>query len=154
MPTMKWPSYSKKCPDTTRLRIASKTWNIKPTPEGTCGVQQSLEERLKARIEYLVRIALYNTIDTTLNGIGNTSYHRYSALGHKFTYCIHQSTCKGKAAVLCFVKYKVKYILFHREYRRQQHYSCFPNRLLLYLESLCMRFCYTKYIQLPCSFKL
>ena len=42
-----------------RIKELNKAWNIKPTPEGTCGVQQSLAERLKARIEYLVRTIQY-----------------------------------------------------------------------------------------------
>jgi len=42
-----------------RIKELNKAWNIKPTPEGTCGVQQSLEERLKARLVHLVRTIHY-----------------------------------------------------------------------------------------------
>ena len=44
-----------------RVKELNKAWNIiKPTPEGTCGVQQSFKEHLKARLEYLVSIQGYN----------------------------------------------------------------------------------------------
>ena len=46
-----------------RIKELNKAWNIKPTPEGTCGVQQSLEKHLKARLEHMVRAMCqpYNT---------------------------------------------------------------------------------------------
>jgi len=44
-----------------RIKELNKVWKIKSTPEGTCGVQQSFEERLKARLEYLVSLCIFNT---------------------------------------------------------------------------------------------
>ena len=37
-----------------RITELNRLWNIQPTPEGTCGVQQSLEERLKYCLQHLV----------------------------------------------------------------------------------------------------
>ena len=52
-----------------RQRIAelNKQWNIRPTPNGVCGVQQSLEDRLRVRIVCLHQqappnAAFYRTI--------------------------------------------------------------------------------------------
>ena len=39
-----------------RVAELNKRWNIHPTPPGTSGVQQSLEERLKTCLEHLVRM--------------------------------------------------------------------------------------------------
>jgi len=38
-----------------RILELNKKWKMKPTSEGMCGIQQSLMERLKACLEYLVR---------------------------------------------------------------------------------------------------
>ena len=38
----------------------NKQWNIRPTPNGVCGVQQSLEDRLRVRILYLHQQTLPN----------------------------------------------------------------------------------------------
>ena len=43
-----------------RIKELNKAWNIKPTPDGTC-VQQSLEEHLKTRLQYMVR-TIYHII--------------------------------------------------------------------------------------------
>ncbi len=43
-----------------RIAELNKLWNIRPTPEGTCGVQQSLEERLRHCLEHLVRFKCRN----------------------------------------------------------------------------------------------
>ena len=37
-----------------RIRELNKVWNIKPTPNGTCGVQQSFKERLELCLKDLV----------------------------------------------------------------------------------------------------
>lgn len=42
-----------------RIAELNKLWNIRPTPDGTCGVQQSLEERLRLCLEHLVKQRLY-----------------------------------------------------------------------------------------------
>lgn len=39
-----------------RIRELNKLWNIKPTPNGTCGVQQSFTERLQFCLHGLVRM--------------------------------------------------------------------------------------------------
>ena len=44
-----------------RIKELNKAWNIKPTPDGTCGVQQSLEEHLNTRLQYMVR-TIYHII--------------------------------------------------------------------------------------------
>ena len=42
----------------TKQRIAglNSMWNIRPTPNGTCGVQHSLKERLLVRLKDLVEL--------------------------------------------------------------------------------------------------
>ena len=39
-----------------RIRELNTLWNIRPTPHGTLGVQQSLQERLKIRMTKLLQI--------------------------------------------------------------------------------------------------
>ena len=39
-----------------RIAEFNSMWNIRPTPNGTCGVQQSLKERLLVRLKHLVQI--------------------------------------------------------------------------------------------------
>ncbi len=43
-----------------RIAELNKLWDIRPTPEGTCGIQQSLEERLRRCLEHLVRYKCRN----------------------------------------------------------------------------------------------
>ena len=40
-----------------RIAQLNRQWNLKPTPNGTCGIQQSLEERLKLRVQHLHKVA-------------------------------------------------------------------------------------------------
>ena len=40
-----------------RVAELNKLWNIKPTPNGTCGVQQTLEDRLRVRVSHLHKTA-------------------------------------------------------------------------------------------------
>ena len=40
-----------------RIKDLNKLWNIKPLPNDVEGVQQSLEDRLKVRIDHLVRVS-------------------------------------------------------------------------------------------------
>ena len=49
-----------------RIKELNKAWNIKPTPEGTCGVQQSLEKHLKVHLKHMVTAMCqpYNTCST------------------------------------------------------------------------------------------
>ena len=37
-----------------KIRELKSLWNIHPTPNNTCGIQQKLEERLSARIQHLI----------------------------------------------------------------------------------------------------
>ncbi len=37
--------------------VITGTWNIKPTPEGTVGVQQPLQECLRVRVRHLLRVS-------------------------------------------------------------------------------------------------
>lgn len=39
-----------------RIAELNKLWQIRPTPNRTCGVQQSLEDRLRARISHLHKV--------------------------------------------------------------------------------------------------
>ena len=48
-----------------RIAELNHLWDIHPTPNGTCGVQQSLKQRLKSCIENLV--CLYTTLLFTLS---------------------------------------------------------------------------------------
>ena len=38
-----------------RIAELNSMWNIRPTPNGTCGVQQSLEEHLFVQLKHLVQ---------------------------------------------------------------------------------------------------
>ena len=40
-----------------RIAELNSLWNIKPTPSGTVGLQQSLEERLHVRLAHLLRLS-------------------------------------------------------------------------------------------------
>ena len=40
-----------------RIVQLNRQWNLKPTPHATCGIQQSLEERLKLRVQHLHKVA-------------------------------------------------------------------------------------------------
>ena len=55
----------------------NKLWSICPTPNGICGVQQSLEDRLRTRISYLHQTApadapfrTNKTVNVNLSGDG------------------------------------------------------------------------------------
>ena len=45
-----------------RIAELNKHWNIRPTPEGTCGVQQSLEERLQLSSVFGMSIFFSHTV--------------------------------------------------------------------------------------------
>ena len=49
-----------------RISELNKLWKIFPTPNNTCGVQQSLEERLRCCLEQLVCISLYKNVSLKL----------------------------------------------------------------------------------------
>ena len=40
-----------------RITELNRLWNIKPTPHGTIGLQQSLRDRLQVRLAHLLRIS-------------------------------------------------------------------------------------------------
>ncbi len=40
-----------------RIKELNERWNIKPTPEGTVGVQQPLQECLRVRVRHLLRVS-------------------------------------------------------------------------------------------------
>ena len=40
-----------------RVAELNKLWNIKPTPNGTCGVQQTIEDRLRVQVSHLHKTA-------------------------------------------------------------------------------------------------
>lgn len=60
-----------------RIAELNKLWNIHPTPEGTCGMQQSLKERLKQCLEHLVSTLLFRV------NVCNAMYHSM----HMFIHC-------------------------------------------------------------------
>ena len=53
-----------------KIAELNKHWNIHPTPAGTCGIQQSLEDRLRLCMEHLVSsimvVHVCHTIDCLL----------------------------------------------------------------------------------------
>ena len=77
-----------------RQRIAelNKQWNIRPTPNGVCGVQQSLEDRLCVRIVCLHQQAPPNaafyrtkTVNVKLSGDGMNIGKRLHVVNFTFT---------------------------------------------------------------------
>lgn len=43
--------------ESNRITELNRLWNIKPTPHGTIGLQQSLRDRLQVRLAHLLRIS-------------------------------------------------------------------------------------------------
>ena len=75
-----------------RISDLNKLWNIYPTPNGTCGVQQSLEERLRVRISHLHKTAPSDaalrekqTINVKLSGDGTNIGKRLHVVDFTFT---------------------------------------------------------------------
>ena len=75
-----------------RISELNKLWNIFPTPNGTCGVQQSLEERLRVRISELRKTAPSDaafrknrTVNVKLSGDGTNIGKRLHVVNFTFT---------------------------------------------------------------------
>ena len=75
-----------------RIRELNKLWNIKPTPYGTIGLQQSLEDRLRIRVAHLIEVSnpdapfLQNkTLRVKLSGDGTNVGKRLHLINFTFT---------------------------------------------------------------------
>ena len=75
-----------------RIVELNKKWNIWPTPEGTTGVQQSLEDRLRVRVAHLTKVAppdasfrRTRTIKVKLSGDGANIGKRLHVVNFTFT---------------------------------------------------------------------
>ena len=68
----------------------NKQWNIRPTPNGVCGVQQSLEDRLRVRIVCLHQqappnAAFYRTKTVNVKLSGDGTNKRLHVVNFTFT---------------------------------------------------------------------
>ncbi len=75
-----------------RISELNKLWNILPTPNGTCGVQQSLQDRLQARISHLHKVApsdatfrTSKVVNVKLSGDGTNIGKRLHVINFIFT---------------------------------------------------------------------
>ena len=75
-----------------RIAELNKLWNIKPTPNGVVGVQQSLEDRLRVRITHLHKTASADakfrttkTVNVKLSGDGTNIGKRLHIVNFTFT---------------------------------------------------------------------
>ncbi len=75
-----------------RISELNKLWSIRPTPNGICGVQQSLEDRLRARVSYLHKTApadapfrANKTLNVKLSGDGTNIGKRLHVVNFTFT---------------------------------------------------------------------
>jgi len=75
-----------------RIHELNKLWSIKPTPYGTTGLQQSLEDRLRIRVAHLIEISnpdapfLQNkTLRVKLSGDGTNVGKRLHLINFTFT---------------------------------------------------------------------
>ena len=75
-----------------RISELNKLWNIKPTPNGVVGVQQSLEDRLRVRITHLHKSApadakfrTTKTVNVKLSGDGTNIGKRLHVVNFTFT---------------------------------------------------------------------
>ena len=75
-----------------RIRKLNQEWNIRPTPNGTVGVQQSLEQRLRIRIEQLLKVSSPNStfcqsrkVRIKLSGDGTKIGKRLHVVSFTFT---------------------------------------------------------------------
>ena len=75
-----------------RIGELNKLWNIRPTPHGTLGVQQTLQDRLKVRIAKLLEVLpdsaplkMYKRISVKLSGDGTCIGKRLNVINFTFT---------------------------------------------------------------------
>ncbi len=75
-----------------RIAELNQLWNIRPTPNGTCGVQQSLEDRVRVRISHLHKVApsdatfrTTKTVNIKLSGDGTNIGKRLHVVNFTFT---------------------------------------------------------------------
>ena len=75
-----------------RITELNEQWDIKPTPNGTCGVQQSLEDRLRQRVHHLCHISSPDTpfrrnhcLHVKLSGDGTNIGKRLHVVNFTFT---------------------------------------------------------------------
>lgn len=75
-----------------RIGELNKLWNIRPTPHGTLGVQQTLQDRLKVRIAKLLQVLpdsaplkMYKRISVKLSGDGTCIGKRLNVINFTFT---------------------------------------------------------------------
>ena len=82
-----------------RIQELNKRWNIRPTPNGTQGVQQSLEQRLRIRIEHLLKVSSPNStfrrdhgVRIELSGDGTNIGKRLHVICFTFTILEEEKT--------------------------------------------------------------
>lgn len=101
-----------------RIAELNTQWNIRPTPKDTCGVQQSLEDRLKVRVAQLLKTAPHdapfrsnNKIHVKLSGDGTNIGKRLHVVNFTFTVLEEGAlaySCEGNHT-LAIIKDEEKY---------------------------------------------
>ncbi len=101
-----------------KIAELNKLWNISPTPNNTCGVQQSLEDRLGVRISHLHKtmpedtaFRVKKTINMKLSGDGTRIGKRLHVI--HFTFTLLEEGCLAYTSegnhTLAIVKDEEKY---------------------------------------------
>ena len=101
-----------------RITELNRLWNIKPTPHGTIGLQQSLRDRLQVRLAHLLRISKPDAtflqdkvLHIKLSGYGTNIGKRLHIINFTFTLLEEGSlarSCRGNH-ILAVLKEPEKY---------------------------------------------
>ena len=86
-----------------RIKELNKLWNIRATPNGTVGVQQSLEDRLHTRVKRLIKTSPPNApflqdrqLKVKLSGDGTNIGKRLHVVGFTFTLLDENQACSSE----------------------------------------------------------